>query len=454
MQTIRKMIFGSMLWMLTGSVVMAQEVKPLQLKDALKYALDHYAEAKKARLDLENADYQIDEVRSRALPQINGTGALNYNPLLQMSALPGELNPTNPGQTMLIAFGQKWNANLGVSLTQNLFDQSVFTGLKAAKSTKEFYALNAQLTEEKVLEQVATAYYQVWVQDQRIVNIDSNIKTTEKVRAVINGQYENGLGKKIDVDRLDVKLINLNSQKQQLMNAFTLYENQLKFLIGLPIGEKISLAKIDPNVAPVTLADISGPADVEQRTEMQVLKKQEELANYKKQSVVAEYYPTLSLSANYSYQGLSNKFPVFKGISQGANWFDVSTVGLNLRIPIFNGRATRSRINQADISLRKLKEDMKLTEQNLNLEFENAKTQHNNALIVLNNQEKNIELAQKVLFNTQNNYREGLAPLTDLLDAQNALYDAQNAHAVSVLDLRVAEIKMLKAKGQLNTLIN
>jgi hypothetical protein len=30
----------------------------------------------------------------------------------------------------------KWVSLLGFSLTQNLFDQSVFTGLKAAKSTE------------------------------------------------------------------------------------------------------------------------------------------------------------------------------------------------------------------------------------------------------------------------------------------------------------------------------
>lgn len=450
----RKMMLGSVMLMLAAGKLAAQDSGGLQLKDALYYALNHYAEAKKARLDLENANYQIDEVRSRALPQISGSGGLNYNPLLQMSALPGELNPTNPGETMLIAFGQKWNANVGVSLTQNLFDQSVFTGLKAAKSTREFYQLNSQLTEEKVMEQVATAYYQVWVQQQQIANIDSNIRNSEQVRAVIMGQFENGLGKKIDVDRLDVKLINLTSQRMQLLNALALYENQLKFYIGMPIHEPLKIAGRKVGDTGVTLADLADSLNTESRTELKVLRKQEELTNFKKQSVMAEYYPTLSLSANYSYQGLSNSFPIFKGFDKGANWFDVSTVGLNLKVPIFNGKATRSRLNQADVELKKLKQDMILTTQNLNLEYENARTQIRNAIIVLNNQQKNIELAQKVLDNTRNNYREGLAPLTDLLDAQNALYDSQNAYSVSQLDLRVAEIKLLKAKGQLNKLVN
>ena len=124
----KKILYSLIASMAFFGFARAQDSTTLNLKDALQYALQNYADARKAKLDIENAGYQIDEVRSRALPQVSGTGGLNYNPLLQMSALPGELNPVNPGQTLLVAFGQKWNANLGVGITQNLFDQSVFTG--------------------------------------------------------------------------------------------------------------------------------------------------------------------------------------------------------------------------------------------------------------------------------------------------------------------------------------
>lgn len=432
----------------------AQDTETLTLKSALNYALAHYTDARKAKLDITNSQYQVDEVRARALPQISGSGALNYNPLLQMSALPGELNPVNPGQTLLVAFGQKWNANVGVSLTQNLFDQSVFVGLKAAKTTKEFYQLNAQLTEEQVLEKVATAYYQVLVQRQQIATTDSNIHTTQKVRSVIAGQFENGLGKKIDVDRLDVKLSNLQSQRQQQLNAVAQYENQLKFFIGMPIGTAITIPDMESKTVDVFTIDLPDTIATDNRTNVLVLAKQQELLKQKRQSILAEYYPSLSLSGNYSYQGLANDFPIFKGASKGANWFDVSTVGLNLKVPIFNGNGTKARTRQVDIELGKLKEDMYATTQTLNLDYDNAKTQIKNSIIILNSQQKNIELAQKVMDNTENNYKQGLATLTDLLDAQTALYDAQNTYTVSLLDYRLAEVKLIKSKGQLRTLLN
>src|SRR3712207_4562799 len=70
-----------------GTVQAQQQPVQLRLKDALNGALEANQNARKARLDVENAGYKIDEVRSRALPQINGSATLTHNPLLQMSAL-------------------------------------------------------------------------------------------------------------------------------------------------------------------------------------------------------------------------------------------------------------------------------------------------------------------------------------------------------------------------------
>lgn len=343
---------------------------------------------------------------------------------------------------------------MGVSVTQNIFDQSVFTGLKAAKSTREFYALNAQLTEELVLEKVSVTYYQLLLQRQQIANIDSNISTTMKAYSVINGLYESGLGKKIDVDRLEVKLLNLQSQRQQLLNAVALHENSLKFLIGMPVEQQIivpdEVVRLS-NVGDLLVAD-SGV--MENRSEIMLLQKQQQLLKFKKESVKAEYYPTLSLTGSYSYQGIGNRFPMFKGMNQGVNWFDVSTIGLNLKIPIFNGFATKARIRQTDVEIRKLQEDMAQTKQSLHMDFSNAKIQLNNSIIILNVQERNADLAQKVLENTNNNYTQGLATLTDLIDAQNALFESKNAYTSGLLDYRLAEIKLLKATGKLRSLLN
>ncbi|RYF82955.1 MAG: TolC family protein, partial [Chitinophagaceae bacterium] len=285
-------------------LLQAQEPVRLTLKDALTYALQANQDARKAKLDVENSDYKIDEVRSRALPQISGSAGLTYNPLLQKSALPNIFGPNpNPNETILIAFGQKWNANAGLSLNQALFDKSVFTGLDAAKATREFYKLSQQLTEDQVLEQVATNYYQVLVQRQQIGVIDSTIKNTQKVQRILQGQYDNGLAKRIDVDRMSVNVSNLQSNRQQLLNSVALLENQLKFYMGMPISTPIYIPDAEINSIRPQAVAVTDAINVENRLEYQLLQSQERLLGYQKEAYKAEYYPSLSLGSNYSYQG-------------------------------------------------------------------------------------------------------------------------------------------------------
>ncbi|HEX2533013.1 MAG TPA: TolC family protein [Chitinophagaceae bacterium] len=446
-------VLGAALLM-TGTLVAQQPVQ-LTLKDALNYALEANQEARKARLDVENSQYQIDEVRARALPQVNGSATLTHNPLLQMSALPNIFGPNpNPNETILIAFGQKWNANGGVSLSQALFDKAVLTGLKAAKTTQEFYRINAQLTEENIMEQVATSYYQLLVQRQQVGVLDTTIRNTQRVQQVLQGQFENGLAKKIDVDRIKVNLSNLTSQRQQLLNGVTLLANQLKFLMGMPIQTPILVPDVPRNAILPRAVPATAEFTADNRLELQVLRRQEDLLRYQKEAYKSEYYPSLSLSGNYSYQGMGNKMPVFKGKNQGVNWFDVATISLNLRVPIFNGGATRARLNQAEVSIRRLREDLSSTTLALNLAFENAKTQINNSIITLNAQRENVQLAEEVYSNTQNNYNNGLATLTDLLNAETSLTEANNRYSEALLNYRVAEIQLMKSQGQLRSLLN
>jgi outer membrane protein TolC len=431
-----------------GLTVNAQ-VTTLTLKDALNYALQNKADAKKAKLEVENSEYKIQEIRSRALPQISANGNLNYNPILQTSVIDGS-SFGQPGTSIQATFGQKWTSGAGLSLTQAIFDQAVFTGLRAAQSTREFYQINNQLTEEQVIERVANNYYSVYVQRERLKLLDSTYVNTSKVHDIVKGQFDNGLAKKIDLDRIVVKMSNIDTDRQQVKNQVELQENALKFYMGMPIETQIVIPKEEFEAVPAALTEVP---NVENRTEYLLLKKQEELLVFNKKAVQAQYYPTLSLSAGYNYIGQGPEFPLFAKPSSGVYWSDYSGIGLNLHVPIFTGFGTRAKVRQADVEIRSLQEDIKDTKLSLDLDYRNAMTQINNNLVTIQNQQENMRLAREILSNTKNNYLQGLASLTDLLDAENAHQEAQNNYTRAVLNYKIAEVSLIKSKGELKTLI-
>lgn len=412
----------------------------LTLKEAIDFALKNKAEALKAKNEIKRGDLQIKEAKSGALPQISASGALQYNAIIQESAL--QMND----ELMVIRMGQPWNTNATVSVYQALFDQRVFTGLKAAKSTREFYQINAQLTDEQIIERVSTAYYQVFVTEQKLQNIDASYDNTNKIKKIIQSLYDNGLAKEIDLDRTKVGLVNIQSARQQIVNSVALQENALKFYMGMPIETEIELVGEDVTINEYLLEE---KFDYTKRTEVAAVLKQKELLGYNLEATKALLYPTVGLAANYGINGFGQNFP----IHNSTYWSDVANFALQVKVPIFTGGATKSKIAQAQLDIDALDIDIKDMILGLDLEYHNAKTQIENLVVNLANQKENVALAKKVFDNTQANYQHGLAPLTEVLDSEQAYTEAKNNYSNVLLEYKVAEVALLKARGELNTIL-
>jgi outer membrane protein TolC len=430
-----------LLGLLLSNYVSAQQ--KLTLRDAVNYAVENSSNVRRSKLEIQGGKYKTQEVRAQALPQITGNGGLTYNPII------GQLVVGDQS----FQLGRKWNANGGVQLNQQLFNQQVFTGLKAAKTSELYYLLNENLTEEQIIEQVANTYYQVLVNRQQRNVIDTNIKNVRVVERIILNQYQNGLAKKIDVDRIKVNLTNLENQRDQVINAVTQLENQLKFYMGMPVETDIELPTTELTEVK-NLPSFADTVDLSGRTEIKLLDVQRELLGLQKKAYISEYYPTLALSANYSSTGQSDKFDLFKRKSNStAFWYDASAIGLTLRIPIFDGFATRSRVRQANVDILKAEEDRRETTNALNLAYENAKIALRNSINTINSQRQNVQLAEEIYQSTQNNYNNGLAALTDLLDTENALTEAQNSYTQALLNYKIAELQLIKSNGNIKSLL-
>nr|WP_315007053.1 TolC family protein [uncultured Capnocytophaga sp.] len=440
-------------WLGKGQTDTAKEGQELTLSQAISYALAQKADAQKAQLDIRKSEYKIQEVRANALPNLSATGAVTYNPKLQATyidastfAIPGMPGPQG---VLKMEMGQKWSSVAEAKLTQVLFNQTVFTGLKAARTTREFYQLNASLTEQELIERVAKAYYQVFQTRAILENVTRNLTLTEQTAQVVAGLEKAGLAKKIDLDRTTVAINNLKAGQTQARNGVALAENALKYIIGMPIETSITLPK-EGFTPDYSLAFDQGTPS--KRIEIQVLEKQKQLLALATKVQEAGRYPSLALQGTYGYLGMGPKLPLLYGKPDKVYWADYSAITLALNIPIFSGRGTSAKIQQARIEQETLDLTFKDTVLALELASQNARTQLTNNLLTIDSQKENVKLAEEVLLNTQNNYQQGLASLNDLLESERALSDAKNAYTNALLDYKLAEIELLKAQGNLSKL--
>lgn len=434
---------------LSAGKLLAQD--SLTLTQALNYAVKNSEVVEKARLDILGGQHKVAEVKAGALPQVDVTSTLTYNLLVQQFILPAEFMGGNPGEFISVKAGQSWGALTQVQLNQELFNQSVFTGLKAAKSSEEYYRLAAELSEENVLQQVAANYYQVIINREQLKVIDANLERTEKLLTMVTNQFELGLAKKIDLDRVKVNKSNLLSQKQQLETTVNQQKNLLKYYMGMPIQQEISLPQDAVQQLEREALQLNNDEfNLERLAQYKVLKSQETLLQYQRKAKIAEYYPSLSLGANYMLNSQSNRFDLYS--SKALN-YDMSAVTMTLKVPIFDGFGRRSRVRQANVELQKINQDIRNTSNSLKMAYNNATNQIKNSLTTIKTQEENKKLAEEVFYSTQNNYQNGLASLTDLLTSETDLVAAQNSYNEALLNYKVAQIELIKSNGNIKSLL-
>lgn len=438
-------------FLVLGTTGLSYSQKTITLQDALAYALENSEVMKKARLDVESGNEKVRESMASALPQINASTSITGNPIVTSFVMPAEFMGGTPGTFMAMRAGQNWGGSTQVTLSQQLYNQQVFSGLKAAKGSAKFYELVAQLSEENVLQQVAANYYQLVVTRQKKGVLDANIDRIIELEKIMTSQVENGLVKKIDLDRIRVNHSNLEAQKIELDNGVIQMENALKYYMGMPIGEQIvipdeALGKMEGKEAPVIDNEFSTANLLSYR----VLNKQAELLGLQTKVHKASYFPTLALNGHYTYNTQSNKFNLY---SKNALSYDMSAITLQLNIPIFDGLARHARVRSSEIELEKLRYEMTSTENALTMSFRNARLQMENSLRTIEVQKLNRELAKDVYEQTNTNFNLGLASLTDLINAEAELRTAENSYSEALLNFKVAELELIKARGEISTLL-
>jgi len=445
---------------------MAQEKHAFSVQQAIDYGKKNNVQVKNALLGIKLQQQQNREITASAYPQINGSVGATYNPYVATQVLPNFISPSvyqvlidqnvkdGSGNPIVMPsdfgniaaqFGTKYNASAGVDLSQLLFDGQVFIGLKARSTSIAWQTKNAEVTDEAVRTNIYKIYYQLVVGKTQIDLLDANIARLEKLLHDTKELYKNGFAEQLDINKVEVQMVNLQTEKSKALNSISNGYLGLKFLIGMPMKDSLvltdSLSEEEIKQGVLPLADYN----YKDRKDFQYAELGRKLNEFNVKRYQLSQIPTFSLSGNYAKSAQRNKFDFFnKG-----DWYNISAISVRMSVPIFHGFATRAKIEQARIQLQQTQNQIESLKIMIDQEVGTARANFTTSVTTLDYQKKNMQLAETVYEQTKKKYEIGTGSNTEITAADTDLKQAQTNYINAVYDAIIAKIDYLKATGKL-----
>ncbi|MEI2748872.1 MAG: TolC family protein [Ferruginibacter sp.] len=448
MQRIKKMtkITLPLLLLLATGAAFGQEKKTNQfsVQQAVDYAMQHSVQVRNALTDIKIQKQTNREITSAAFPQVGASFTLNDYLQIPVSLIPAEFTGGPAGTFIPIQFGTKYNATGGIDVSQLLFDGQVFIGLQARNTAMQFAERQADVTKEMIKVNVHKIYYQLVVGKKQLGSIEANIERFEKLLNDTREIFKNGFAEKLDVDKVNVQLNNLITEKTKIENQLNIGNAGLKFLLNMPQTETLVLTdtlsddKLKENILDTSF-------NYANRKEYQLLELGRKLNQYNVKRYKLSQLPTIAAFGSYSKNAQRTKFDFFGD----GRWFSTSIIGLKVSVPIFEGFAKRSRITKAKLELEKTNNNIEQLKNSIDNEIFQANTNMTSAILTVDNQKKNMLLAEQVYNTTKLKYEQGLGSNQEIYTAQTELKVSQNNYYGALYDAIIAKIDYLKATGKL-----
>lgn len=432
--------------LLINSVATAQTIHHLSAKQAGEYGSKNSVQVKNALLNVLIQEQTNRDLTSAAYPQITPTGSFTDYLNIPTTLLPGEIIGQPAGTFTPVKFGTKYIASGGVGLTQILFDGQVFVGLQARQTAIDARQKAAEVTEENIKANIYKVYYQLVVSKTTLELIDANIARLQTLDHDTRELYKNGFAEKLDIDKLGVQLANVQTEKLRAESTIQNGYTGLKFLMGMPIQDSVVLT--DTLSEQQIKENILEKLDYQysDRKEYQALELNNRLREYNIKRYRLSMFPTLSFNYNYNKQAQRSDFDFLK---KGGSWYTTSYIGLNLSVPLFKGFSTRAKIAQSKLELQQTQNELQGLKISIDNDVTVAKNNFFRATATMDNQKKNMELAEMVYEQTKKKYEAGLGSSTEINTAQVELKTAQTNYLQALYDAIVARVDLVKAVGKL-----
>jgi outer membrane protein TolC len=277
----------------------------------------------------------------------------------------------------------------------------------------------------------------------QLLNI--NLTKLDKTIAVVQATVDNGFAKPIDVTKLKVAKNNLLAEVENLKIADEQLLFTLKFAMNMGLDEQITLTD---DIDKITL--VSAKANTK-TIDAQLVDMQQKVLGIQNEVVKSGYYPSAVAFGNYQTQAQRQKFDFFDTQKQ---WFSLAVVGVTISVPIYDGGNKSIKMQQNNIRIAQSKIDGQNLERATSFQQLMAQKKIATLQNTLKTHQNNIDLANEVLTVTQTQQQAGYANATDIINAETAKREAEANYIKTLADVKLSELEVLKASGNLMETLN
>ncbi len=416
------------------------------LEEAITFALENNYSAINADRDIIDARKQKWEVIASGLPQVSGTVSYQNQLKQPVSLIPAELTGGDPGTFIPVIFGVPQQVIATGSLRQQIFDGSYIVGVQATKAFLSYSANTKEKTLLEVRKAVTEAYGNVLLAQESVAILEKNKNNLEKNLFETTKIYENGLGDEESVEQLQITLSSIENQLNNAVRLQHITKQMLNLVMGIELDSE-TILKEDLDVLTEKQIDfglLETDFKMDNNVDFKLANNLSEQRFYELKLAKSKALPTMNAFLNYGTSAFDNNFNFF---NQDQDWFNFSTFGLDLTIPIFSSLGRSASTQRAKIAFEKAKTQLTEVQEQIRLQLEQAKSNYELTIQQYATAKENLRLAERIENKNEIKYAEGIATSFELRQAQTQLYDAQQGYLQSM-------VEVINKKSELETILN
>ncbi len=317
-----------------------------------------------------------------------------------------------------------WGNNFALQASQAVYTGGALSaGIEQASLAEQMARLDLERNRQDVRFLLVGRYLNLYALHNQQQVIVQNIGQTRLVLEQMRARREQGTVLRNDVTRYELQLENLQLQLTNLLGQAQNANHELVTTLHLPVGTNILP---DTTLTEQTLA-VRNRQDwlATAATENIHLKQAATAVELQRQQVrlqKAELKPTIGIFAEEHLDG-----PITIEVPTLNNNFNYWLVGVGVKYNISSLYKSKKKVRQSQQLLAQKEEEALLAHEQTDIAVDAAYTDLTTALKALETQQKSVELARQNYEVTENRYRNGLALLTDMIDASNVKVDAELA---------------------------